>query len=75
MYNRSTAQAIVDEFEEYSFFLEDSNGSELFFTTNTGTVDDAYLDTAYDVASMYAAVKVYPEFHLGQDMLVVQILD
>jgi len=75
MYNRSTAQAIVDEFDEYSFFLEDQIGSELFFTTNTGTVDDAYLDTAYDVASMYAAVKVYSEFHLGQDMLVVQILD
>lgn len=73
--NLEAAQGIVDEFEEYAFFLEDQMGNELFFTTNTGTVDDAYLDVAYDVASMYAAVKVYPEFHLGQDMVVVQILD
>lgn len=72
--NRNTAQAIVDELEDYSFFLVDQLGSELFFATNTGTVDDDYLDLAYDVASEYEAVNVYPAFHQGQDCVVVEIL-
>lgn len=72
---RNTAQAIVDELEDYSFFLVDQLESELFFATNTGTVDDDYLDLAYDVASEYEAVKVYGAFHQGQDVVVVEILN
>jgi len=73
--NRTTAQAIVDELEDYSFFLADQLGNELYFQTNTGTVDDDYLDLAYDVAQQYEAVHVYPAYHQGEDMIVVEILN
>lgn len=72
--NRSIAQAIVDDLEVEGLFLSDQLGNELYFSTNTGEVDEEYLDVAYNIASEYEAVNVYEAYHQSQDMVVVEIL-
>lgn len=67
-------QGIVDEMEGEGFYLVDQLGNELYFGTNTGEADDEYLDLAYEIASMYAAVEVYDAYHEGEECVVVELI-
>lgn len=76
---KNIAQSIVDTIEEQDLGLAFVGGNslknELFFETNTGEVDEDYLDVAYEEASMVTSVKVYAGDFDGQPVLVIQKLE
>lgn len=73
-------QSVVDAVEDAGLFLVDhivnaNYEHELYFETQSGyEADDVDLDEVYDIASQYEAVRVYPAYHQGQDVIVVDVM-